>query len=275
MTRIAQRTYRIRRRNRRIRIVLVLALAAAATAVVLWRRAVPEMTLTTRGTPAPTAETYDQSLVTREMLLEEEIWYAIQTGVFSGQEAAQEKADAYVRRGAPGTVVQDGLKWRVFIASYGAETDAAAVRQHLGEQRVETYLYPWVCPELHLRLTGMAGQLDVAEAGLTLWMQAARQLRDTAILLDASQMTAEDAASALRDLNSQISLWAETARERFGNRQPEVIARMLSLGERWTQRYAALAKAAGDAASLSAGMKGEAMALFADMITLRSDISAQ
>lgn len=275
MTRIAQRTYRIRRRNRRIRIVLVLVLSAAAAALIIWRRTGPEMTLTAKGTPAPTAAAYDQSVVTREMLLEEEVWYTIQTGVFSGQEAAQEKSDAYAQRGAPGTVVQDGLKWRVFIASYGSETDAAAVRQHLGEQRVETYLHAWVCPELHLRLTGMSGQLDVAEAGLTLWTQAARQLRDTAILLDASQMTAEDAASALRDLNSQISLWAETARERFGSRPPEVIIRMLSLGERWTQRYAALAKAAGDAASLSAGMKGHAMALYADLIALRGEISAK
>ena len=274
MTRMAQRTYRIRRRRRRVRILLVVSVLLAS-ALLLWRKTVPEMTLTAKGTPSPTEAAYDQDVVTREMLLEEEVWYAIQTGVFSGQTAAQEKAEAYIQRGAPGTVVQEGQKWRVFIASYGSETDAAAVRQRLGEQRVETYLYPWVSPELRLRLTGMAGQLDVAEAGLTLWTQAARQLRDTAILIDATQISQEDAAAALRDLNSQITLWAETARERFGSRAPDVITRMLTMTEAWLQRYEELLRSGASASGLSAAMKGHAMMMYADMIALRLMIGAQ
>ena len=275
MTRIAQRTYRIRRRNRRIRLVLVLLLLAAAALLLIWRRSKPEMMLTAHGTPAPTQAGYDQQVVTREVLLEEEVWYAIQTGVFSGKEAALEKAEAYTQRGAPGTVVQDGAKWRVFIASYASETDAAAVRQHLGEQRVETYLYPWVCPEIRLRLTGMAGQLDVAEAGLTLWTQAARQLRDAALLLDASQVKPEDVMEIVRELDGQIRLWAETARDRFGSRPPELIAEMLALTAQWTQRQSTLAKSAGDAYDLSASLKAHAMELFSDMIALRGMIGAE
>lgn len=273
MTRMAQRTYRIRRRRRRIRIMLV-ALVLLAVALVIWRRNAPEMTLTVQRTPKPTQAAND-SVVTREMLLEEETWYAIQTGVFSAEEAALEKATAYSQRGAPGTVVQEGLKWRVFIASYGSETDAAAVRQHLGEQRVETYLYPWVCRELRLRLTGLESQLDVAEAGLTLWTQAGRQLRDTALLLDATQIKADDALESVRELDGQIRLWADTVRERFGGSQPEVIVRMMGMANDWIARQNAMTKSAGDAAGLSAAMKGHAMALYADMIALRNAIGAQ
>ena len=169
-----RRTYRRRRRRARLLRLAVLLLIAAGAVLLFTRR--PGM-LTERiqqATPTPSATAWDKTKVTREVTLPAETWYTIQTGVFSASEAAQVKAGAYTERGAPGTVVQDGGKWRVFIASYGREDEAAAVRQRLGEvQRVETYLYHWTCPELRLRLTGMAGQLDAAEAGLTLFSQAA------------------------------------------------------------------------------------------------------
>ena len=220
--------------------------------------------------PTPISASFDRNVVTREVCLPEEAWYTIQTGVFSQREAAQEKAAAYADRGAPGTVVEDGGKWRVFIASYGSEADASAVRQRLGEmQRVETYLYPWKCPELRLRLTGMAGQLDVAEAGLTLFGSAAALLRDTATQLDAAQLTAEEAARVIDDLSGQISLWAETTRDRFGRNAPELVQQLLLRADAWVDRAAALKAASSSAQELSAALKGQGMQMYDEEILLR------
>ena len=275
MARSRRRTYRRRRRRARLLGLAVVLLIAAGAALLITRK--PDM-LTERiqqATPTPSAEAWDRTKVTREVTLPAETWYTIQTGVFSAPEAAQEKAGAYTERGAPGTVVQDGGKWRVFIASYGREDEAAAVRQRLGEvQRVETYLYRWTCPELRLRLTGMAGQLDAAEAGLTLFSQAAALLRDTATLLDAAQLTVEEALLAVKELDGQISLWVTTARERFGQRPPEMVQQLLTAADSWQTRRKAI-EAADSVTTLSAELKGQGMQMFDEMIRMRAEMGAQ
>ncbi len=275
MARSRRRTYRRRRRRARLLGLAVVLLIAAGAALLITRK--PDM-LTERlrqATPTPSASAWDKTKVTREVTLPAETWYTIQTGVFSAPEAAQEKAGAYTERGAPGTVVQDGGKWRVFIASYGREDEAAAVRQRLGEvQRVETYLYRWTCPELRLRLTGMAGQLDAAEAGLTLFSQAAALLRDTATLLDAAQLTVEEALLAVKELDGQISLWVTTARERFGQRPPEMVQQLLTAADTWQTRRKAI-EAADSVTTLSAELKGQGMQMFDEMIRMRAEMGAQ
>lgn len=273
MTRVRRRMYRRKRRARQVCLLLVLLLVGAVA--VMCRRPQMEHEQIVSPTPTPVASSWDRTVTTREITLRAETWYTIQTGVFSARDAALEKADDYTSRGAPGTVVEDGGKWRVFIASYGQEADAAAVRQRLGEmQRVETYLYRWTCPELRLRLSGMAGQLDVAEAGMSLILQTATALRDTAMELDAAQLTADDAARIIADLDAQIGLWVETARERFGRQAPEMVQLMLTIADGWPARKRALAEAAS-VTELSALCKAHGMELFCEMIGLRRALGAQ
>lgn len=269
MTRLQRRV--IRRRRHRRKLLLIAAVLAACFAVTIALRN-PSMQAEWIGQAAPSPQTddFNREVVTREVVLPEQTWYTIQTGVFSTREAADEKAGAYADRGAPGIVVADGGKWRVFIASYGREEDASAVRQRLGEQqRVETYLYPWICPELHLRLSGMAGQLDAAEAGMTLLTSAAGILRDTAMLLDASQVTVEDARQAVSDLDAQISLWIDMANDRFGRQLPALVSQLLEMAEGWKERYSVIRQKADSATALSAELKGQGMQLYEEMICLR------
>ena len=215
MGRVEQRLYRQQMARRRLgRMVVLMLLIFAAGALTLSRNAASHLTAETIAQPTatPIAAAYDQTVVSREITLAAETWYAIQTGVFSNEDAAREKAELLSDRGAPGAVVEDGEKWRVFIACYGTETDAASVRQRLGEnQRIETYLYRWTCAELQLRLKGMAGQVDVAEAGFTLLLQAARTLRDTASLLAAGELTLTEAQEQITALDGQMTLWRQTA----------------------------------------------------------------
>lgn len=278
MGRVERRLYRARQRRKRcIRWGLAALLLGAALWLFLHGSDARDLLTERIEPPAPTpvTATFDQTVVTREVTLPEACWYAIQTGVFSTQEAAQEKAGAYAERGAPGVVVQDGAKWRVFIACYGSETDAAAVRKRLGEsQRVETYLYSWVCPELRLRLTGMAGQLDVVEAGLTLMLQSAVQLRDAATLLDAGQLTTGEVTQQLVSLSGQLQLWSSTARERFGRSIPAIAQSLLTLADSWSARHAALSQRAGSATTLSAGLKEQGMLLYDELIRLRDGVQS-
>lgn len=275
MGRVERRVYRRKLARRRcVRTVVLLVLIAVAVAAMLGQERGARLSAEAIAQPTatPIAVSYDQSLVEREVTLPEETWYAIQTGVFSTQEAAQEKAGVLTQRGAPGAVVQDGDKWRVFIACYGTETDAASVRQHLGEnQRVETYLYRWTCPELQLRLKGMAGQVDVVEAGFTLMMQSVRLLRDTASLLDAGELTQLEAKQALSEQEKQVRLWEKTANDRFGRNPPSPVKELLNQLQAWTAALDACRQQETKTA-LSAQLKLEGIGLFESMVMLRATL---
>lgn len=226
-------------------------------------------------TATPIAAAFDETMETREITLNAVTWYALQTGIFGAKDAAQQCANQYADRGAPGLVVKEGDKYRVLIASYGQQADAAAVRERLArEQLVETWLYPWASAELTLRLTGMAGQLDVASAGLTLMEQTACQLRDAAIAMDAGVTTAAEAAELILELDGQVKLWADTARKRFAAPYPELVDMELSLADGWSSVKQTLTQAANEnAAELSAAFKVEAMRLYARVVSLRASLA--
>ena len=277
MRRMERRMYRIKRGQALARRIL-LGAAAIVVALGLIGRWKGGNTLTARPvsdpTATPIASGFDETVETRETTLPGEIWYAIQTGVFSTREAAAEKAVAYKDRGAPGYVTRDGDKWRVFIACYGEKNDANTVRTRLeNAQQVETYLFEWACPQVRLRLSGMVGQMDVVEAGLLLRQQTASQLRDDAFRLDGGAITARDERQALESLNGQVSLWADTARSRFARPYPALVEALLSWTDEWKTCYRELSAAFGDPTALSAALKAEAMTLYAGNIDFRNQLN--
>lgn len=277
MGRVETRMYKRKRRRKKTLRIAVLILLLAGGALIAWK-GLPDGFRIERiqsPTATPVTSAFDQTVETREVTLAEETWYAIQTGVFSTEEAALQKADAYTERGAPGTVVQEGEKWRVFIACYATEADASAVRTRLGEyQKVDTYLYTWTCPELRLRLTGKAGQLDVVEAGFTLLSSTASSLRDTATDLDAAQLTTQEAGSAVAALDDQIALWEDTIRSRFDKSIPDLVQDLLTISANWEARCSALQEAS-TATALSAELKAQGMGMFDEIAAWRREFAAQ
>lgn len=274
MGRVERRMYKRRQKRAKMLRLTVLALVIAGV-VLLWRKAPEGFYLEKLSFPEQQEATELDVTQTREVTLAEETWYAIQTGVFSTEEAARQKADAYTQRGAPGTVVREGEKWRVFIACYPTEAEAASVRTRLEQnQKVDTYLYAWKCPELRLRMTGKAGQLDAVEAGFTLILSTASALRDTATELDAAQLTTQEVQAAAESLDEQITLWEETLQERFGRDLPELAQQLLTITGNWDDRYGAIQAAEG-ATALSAALKAQAMGMYDEIAAWRRAFAAQ
>lgn len=276
MGRVETRLYKQRcRRTRRLKLIVTILLMAAG--VLIWRFLPPGFISEQITAPnvTPITSEFDQTVQTREVTLSEVTWYAIQTGVFSTQEAATQKASAYTNRGAPGTVVQDENKWRVFIACYETETDAATVRTRLeSNQRVDTYLYPWQCPEVLMRLTGKAGQLDTVEAGFAMLISYCTALRDLAIELDAAQYTSAEVLAEVSSLADGMRLWKETVKQRFGRNIPEMVQQMMTLAESWNTREQEISDAK-TTTELSAVLKMQAMSMYEDIIRWRNDLLAQ
>lgn len=274
MGRVEKRLYRRRsKRRRRLRLGALILLAGAVFMLGTGRGAgfLAEHIGLPSATPLSAA--FDKTPDEREVHLAEDVWYAIQTGIFSTGEAAAQKAGAYADRGAPGFVLQDDGKWRVLIACYGSAQDASAVRTRLEEnQKVDTYLYEWRCPALHLRLKGMAGQLDAAQAGMTLLSSSAAVLRDTAIDLDAGQLSVQEAAGAVKDLLKQLMVWEETVQARFGKQPPALLQGMTAITGACTGRVPQVVEAE-DAAAMSAALKAEAMTLYDEICQWRTSVA--
>lgn len=277
MGRVETRMYKRKRQRRKTARIALLMLVLIGGGTLLWGRLSGGLRLEQIGLPTstPISSSFDKTTDSREVTLAAETWYAIQTGVFSTREAAEQKADAYTERGAPGTVIQEGEKWRVFIACYGTEEQAASVRTRLEQnQKVDTYLYAWKCPELRLRLSGMVGQMDVVEAGFTLLTSGAAAVRDAAIQLDAGELTTAETASAVDEWISQMALWRDTTVSRFGKKMPEMVQTMLVMTESWAGKLGQV-KSAETATALSASLKACAMGMFDDIITWRAGFAAQ
>jgi len=268
------RRLRGRERIRRILTALTLLVVALGLFLRFGRDAGFSARPLAQPTATPVAAAFDETVVTREVAMDAQVWYAIQTGLFSTKEAAEEKAALYTDRGAPGYVCRDGEKWRVYIACYESREDASAVRERLSlAQGVETHLHVWSCPALTLRVSGMAGQVDVAEAGLALMRQAAVQMRDGASRLDGGEITFPQAREQLAVLDGQIRLWQDTLNRRFTQPLPDMVQSLRDTLDTWHNLHAALEDAArSGATAYSAQMKLTAMALFDSMTLLCGEI---
>ena len=213
-------------------------------------------------TATPIAYAYDETIETRQVKLGGTAWYAVQTGIFTSAEAAQERAAAYTSRGAPGYMVRDGERYRVLIACYALEEDAKAVCDRLRDkQKMDVHLYAWQRDETLLKLTGMAGQLDVAEAGATLLDGAAARMRDKAVEIDRGECTGERALEAMDEIEKQLQLWRNVTIQRFRRPAPVLIEQLLGAADAWEKIYDQV-KNTKTLTALSAEMKLGGMAMF-------------
>ncbi len=224
-----------------------------------------ELTATVVATPSPTPLTaaFDETMETRQLLLEAEGWYCLQSGVFSTLEAAQAKSSAYAGRGAPGFVAPDGDKFRVLLSAYASQEDALRVKDRLSAQQgVETYVHQMIRPALHLQLSGMRGQLDVIDAAAALLPSLARTWRDTALLVDRGELASEELATLAQENAEQSRVMLRVLEERFLSPAPPLAQQLQQLLSGAEASAGRIGEAAQDSlTTASAQLKMEALAL--------------
>lgn len=273
MPRMQYKIYRQQNRRRRIRrILLSVALLVIGCGLLSRLNAGDALSAEPLLSPTatPIARAFDETPVSREINLPADAWYALQTGVYSDAQKAAQTAELYTERGAPGYILESGGKYRVLIACYSTEEDAQRVCDRLHDrQSVETYVYPWLSEEVTLRLSGMAGQVDIAEAGLTLLTQTPAQLRDLATLCDSAETDYDGALASLNALRDQLALWENTLRARFDKPYPALVTEMLDASDTIAASLRQIS-ASPSVTALSAQLKLQSMALYQRMQALRA-----
>lgn len=166
-------------------------------------------------TPVPMDAAFDETMTSREITLPSSTWYALQLGAFENEAAAQELAEQFTRRGAAGYVWHDG-RYRTLAAVYTNRDDAQNVRRQLSElHTVDSYLFQIDLPALHVRLSGMAGQLDILEAAFAHAQDLVSNLQAISMMMDRQELNTEETLERLQALSSQVSLVSLRLEQRF------------------------------------------------------------
>lgn len=191
----------------------------------VWREDGGELSIRTVPTPSPIPldEAFDETLTEVEITLPSSVWYALQLGAFETEQAAQETAEQYARRGAGGFVWQDG-RYRALAAVYPSREDAQNVRERLSEQhQVETYLYEIALPAMRLRLTGMKGQTEILEAAFIHASDLAQQLYMLSNELDRQEISVEECIANLAALGENAQTVSARLEQRFTRPRPSTV----------------------------------------------------
>ena len=273
MPRTQYKVYQKRRKKQHVSLLLVLS-AAVVIAFGFRSRQMAENALSAQPlsvpTPTAVAPLFDETPAEREYVLPASSWYALQTGLYSDSASAGEVAGLLTDRGAPGYVLAQNGKYRVLIAAYDDQAAADAMRTRLSQhQNVETIVYRWTGDEVTLRLSGMTGQLDAAEAGLTLLFQTAPAMRDLAVACDQGEYSADEVIAALDSTLSQLDTWEQTIHTCFYMPYPPLVNELLCVSD--AVRDAVLsAQSASGITELSAMLKLQSMSLYERLNTFRS-----
>ena len=132
--------------------------------------------------------------------------YALQTGVFSSNENAQNEAASLQSQGGGGFVKQDGEQFRTLLSLYEEESDATSVRDQL-KATMETRVYPVSCGAFSIQVT-TEEQKKALEAVLPAFEDVREDLfAATMSVNNATQLTekAQAAQKTLQDFYTRLS----------------------------------------------------------------------
>lgn len=191
------------------------------------------LTMQVKVTPTPTAigNSFDETPASREITLAARSWYAIQLGAFDGEASARAQAESYASRGAAGYVRKDS-RFRVLAALYPTREEAQTVRQQLQSQHeIDSYIYEIALPEIVLNISGMAGQLDVLEAGLQFLNTAIEKFCAISISMDKQDLSVEQELTRLAEIASQADTLEKVIKQRCASVKSTVVNDLISLLE--------------------------------------------
>ena len=187
--------------------------------------------LEVKVTPTPTVigSTFDETVTARVISVSKRSWYAIQLGAFDVEESARVQAETFASRGAAGYLRKDS-RFRVLAALYSTREEAQTVRQQLKSQHdIDSYVYEIVLPELVLNVNGMAGQLDVLEAGLQYLSTAVESFCEISVSMDRQDLVVEQELKRLAEIISQANTLKTVLSQRFATVNYKAVSDLISL----------------------------------------------
>ncbi len=230
---VEKRTYRAPGGGKRILTGVLLFVSCLLILSGLLRDNSGGLTMQVKVTPTPTVigNTFDETLTSREISLAAKSWYAIQLGAFDGEDSARAQAQSFISRGAAGYVRKDS-RFRVLAALYPTREEAQTVRQQLQTQHdIDSYVYEIALPEIVLNVNGMAGQLDVLEAGLQFLNTAVEKFCAVSISMDKQDLSVEQELTRLAEIASQADTLRNVITQRCASVKSTVVTNLLSLLE--------------------------------------------
>lgn len=210
------------------------------------------------STPIPLDETFDETITEAEFTLPSSQWFSLQLGAFETEEAAQEIASQFIRRGAGGYVWQDG-RYRTLAAVYPSRDDAQMVRQRLLQQhRVETYLYEISLPAMQLRLTGMKGQMEILQAAFLHADDLIHQLYMLSSSMDRQEISVSECCESLSALDETLQAVWLRMNQRFAKPRHEAVNALMELFQSYSEFVHAL-HANESAVTMGANLKQQTL----------------
>lgn len=215
--------------------------------------------------PTPVTRTFDETEDQRQLAVPDSAWFAIQLGVFEAEESALKQAETYRSRGAAGYIWREDGRCRVLAAVYPDEEDAKSVRTRLkAEQSIDSYVFAIEPVELTLKISGMAGQLDVLEAIYAFWQNTTLQLQKWSVELDQRETDAKQLRVHLADTAAAAGQLTELVSQRFTQPYHAAVEPAAELLETLAVRLEALAEdAQASSVRLGAELKYETLWLIA------------
>lgn len=179
-------------------------------------------------TQIPLSEQFDETISETVIDLEEQNWFALQTGVFENEASAKQSALSFQKRGAAGYLWQDG-RFRVMAAVYSTQEDARYVRQQLQEQhQIESYIYRISFPAMSLQLKGMRGQMEILQAAFAHVHDLVSQLQQISYEMDRQECSVEECVTKIQALQTQLDIVSLRLQQRFVSPVPETVKALLN-----------------------------------------------
>ena len=228
---VVKRTYKAPDGGKRILTGVLLFVSCILILMGLLRDGNGGLSFELKVTPTPTAiaKAFDETFVSREISLPARSWYAIQLGAFDSEESARSLADSFVARGAAGYVRKD-VRFRGLAALYPTREEAQTVRQQLQSQhQIDSYVYEIAMPEILLNVKGMAGQLDVLEAGMQYLNTTLEKFCEISASMDKQDLPVEQELSRLADIASQAGTIKSVLSQRFSTVNYAVVSDLVTL----------------------------------------------
>ena len=116
----------------------------------------------------------ETEVIQKEIRLEPQRIYSLQTGVFSSETNALAMAQQLQSKGGAGYIYEEDGKFRVLLVAYDNQSDAQNVKQRLEEnQQLETKFSELFRPLINIQLQGNLEQITVIEQAFGMIEQTA------------------------------------------------------------------------------------------------------